>query len=136
MNIHLLALVKWLLRSMFGALSASGDVTDGTTMKDPEEEADYPPLEEKRCRLLTRRRRRTRQRRFRLKMLYYVLFHNICCLLDKTTKLPLYIDKVFYQKNNFTGALRQLRPKKGREEWFALPDKEAPDHRSPASLSS
>ena len=121
---------------MFGALSASGDVTDGTTMKDPEEEADYPPLEEKRCRLLTRRRRRTRQRRFRLKMLYYVLFHNICCLLDKTTKLPLYIDKVFYQKNNFTGALRQLRPKKGREEWFALPDKEAPDHRSPASLSS
>ena len=50
MNIHRLALVKWLLRAVSGALSADGDATSGTSTEDLEEEADHPPLEELKAR--------------------------------------------------------------------------------------
>ena len=45
MNIHRLALVKWLLRAVSGALSADGDATGETSTEDPEDEADHPPLD-------------------------------------------------------------------------------------------
>ena len=50
MNIHRLVLVKWLLRVVFGALSADEDATGGTSTEDPEDEADHPPLEELKAR--------------------------------------------------------------------------------------
>ena len=49
MNINRFALVKFLLRAVFGALSANGDATGGTSTEDLEEEADYPLLEELIC---------------------------------------------------------------------------------------
>ena len=52
MNIHRLALVKWLFREMFGALSAGGDTTVGSSsnanaetaagMDNPDKEPDLP----------------------------------------------------------------------------------------------
>ena len=50
MHIHRLALVKWLLRAVFGSLSADGDATGGTSTEDPEEEQDHPPFEELKAR--------------------------------------------------------------------------------------
>ena len=50
MNIHRLVLLKYLLRAVFGALSADGDATGGTSTEDPEDEADHPPLEELKAR--------------------------------------------------------------------------------------
>ena len=50
MNIHSLTRVKWLLRAVFGALSADGDATGGTSTEDPEEEVDHPPFEELKAR--------------------------------------------------------------------------------------
>ena len=49
MNIHRLSLGKWLLRAIFGALSAGGDTTGGSSSNaetDNPDEEPHPPLDE------------------------------------------------------------------------------------------
>ena len=49
MNIHRHALVKWLLRAIFGALSAGGDATGGSSSNaetDNPDEESHPSLDE------------------------------------------------------------------------------------------
>ena len=53
MNIHRLSLGKWLLRAVFGALSAGGDTTSRSSSNaetvtgiDNPDEKPYPPLDE------------------------------------------------------------------------------------------
>ena len=51
MQVHHLALVKWLTRAILGTLSADGDSTGGSSsheeaLADPTEEPDHPPLDQ------------------------------------------------------------------------------------------